>query len=47
MVAAGDILLDDMPKNLRRWEKAGGIGVYYRNSDQAIRDLEAILGSRQ
>lgn len=42
MEQPGDVLVDDMRKNLKRWEKAGGVGVLYRTADQAIADLRQL-----
>ena len=38
-----DILIDDFSSNVRRWRKAGGRAVYYRNFDQTIADLRILL----
>lgn len=38
----GDILVDDMIKNIKRWEKAGGKGVWYKNARDAIAQLKAL-----
>ncbi len=43
MEAPGDILIDDMSRNVRRWIKAGGRGVFYRNVEQAITDFKAMV----
>lgn len=42
MHTKGDVLVDDMEKNIRRWEEAGGIGVLYHNHEQAIEDLKRL-----
>lgn len=34
-----NILIDDLPDNIDRWDEAGGIGILYRNAEQAIADL--------
>ena len=36
MKAKNDILVDDFMSNIKRWRKAGGIGVLHRNVDQTI-----------
>lgn len=38
----GDILVDDMIKNIKRWEKAGGKGVWYKNHHQAVEILKQL-----
>lgn len=43
MQEKGDILVDDFVANIRRWEKAGGVPIYYKRIDQAIRDLKEAL----
>lgn len=43
MTAPGDILIDDFKSNIKRWEKAGGRGVWYRNVDQAITDFQKMV----
>lgn len=42
MEQPGDVLIDDMRKNLKKWEKAGGVGVHFRNATQALAVLEAL-----
>lgn len=44
MRAPGDVLLDDRSSNIKRWVKAGGVGILYRNHEQAIRDVREVLG---
>lgn len=44
MDAPGDILIDDFSSNVRRWIKAGGVGVYYRNYEQAMADFKLAVG---
>jgi len=36
----GEILVDDMPKNIRRWEAAGGIGIRHKNADDTLEQLK-------
>lgn len=36
------ILIDDMEKNIERWEKAGGIGILHKSTDQTVKELEKI-----
>lgn len=43
MRTRGDVLIDDLQKNINRWEAAGGRGILYQNAVQAIGKLEAIL----
>jgi 5'-nucleotidase len=45
MVNPGDILIDDMGRNVRRWALAGGVTVHYRKFDQAMHDLKIILAA--
>lgn len=35
----GDILVDDMTKNIKRWEKAGGVGIVHKDADQTLKRL--------
>lgn len=43
MEQPGDILVDDFVKNLKRWEKAGGIGILYKGDpDPVIEKLKAL-----
>lgn len=41
--APGNILVDDMVANIEAWEKAGGIGILFTNSNQAISDLKRAM----
>ena len=41
--APGDILVDDRNDTIRRWEKAGGYGIWYRDAEQTVRDLRQAL----
>ena len=41
--APGDILVDDFIANVKRWEKAGGRAIWYRNPAQGLRDLKRAL----
>lgn len=43
MYQAKDILVDDTYINIKRWREAGGIGIIYKDVDQAIRDLKQKL----
>ena len=43
--APGDILVDDRIVNIKRWEKAGGRGIRYRDARQTVRDLREALRS--
>lgn len=37
------ILIDDDERNIEEWEKAGGIGILYRNAKEAVQKLDKIL----
>lgn len=37
--AEGNILVDDKPSNIVSWEKAGGIGILYKDINQAKIDM--------
>ena len=37
------ILIDDMQKNIDKWEDSGGIGLLYINANKAIKELKQIL----
>jgi hypothetical protein len=43
MQEPGDILVDDFVANIKRWEKAGGTAIYFRNFDRALADLKTAL----
>lgn len=38
-----NILIDDMSKNIREWEQAGGIGIQYKPSRSAIQTVVATI----
>ncbi len=38
-----NILIDDMKANIEAWQKAGGIGILFKDSYQAIHDLREVL----
>lgn len=40
---SGDILIDDMVKNIEPWIKCGGIGILHRNYNDTIRTLKSAL----
>ena len=40
-----DILIDDRPKYVEKFEAAGGTAILYKNSDQATAELARIIGS--
>lgn len=42
MANKGDVLVDDMSKNIKRWEAAGGVGVLHRDNATTIAKLEAM-----
>ena len=39
----GDILLDDMPRNIDKWVEAGGTGILFNNNADAISRIGKIL----
>ncbi len=43
--APGDILIDDMSKNIKRWEAAGGVGILHRHYqyDATLAALERLM----
>lgn len=42
MKAPGDILIDDMEKNITRWVEAGGVGILHVNASDTIQQLKAL-----
>lgn len=40
----GDILIDDMPDNIKQWEEVGGIGIFHTDWENTIKRLDSILG---
>lgn len=45
MQQPGDILVDDFIANIKRWEKAGGVAIYYKTAEQALRELKVAVQS--
>ncbi len=43
MIAPGDVLIDDMKKNIDRWIAAGGIGILHTSAESSIAQLEKLL----
>lgn len=41
--AMGNILIDDSPKNINAWKRAGGIGILHRDSNTTLRELSKYL----
>jgi hypothetical protein len=39
MNSPGDILIDDMTKNITRWEEAGGVGIHHTDAQLTINRL--------
>lgn len=37
-----NLLIDDQSRNIEEWERAGGIGILYKNSEQAIELLKTL-----
>lgn len=42
MKAQGDILIDDMEKNITRWVEAGGVGILHTSAEDTIEQLKAL-----
>ena len=47
MTAPGDVLVDDFVANIRRWERAGGVGVLFRGFPQALRAVRRLMGEAE
>ncbi len=43
MKEKGDVLVDDFIVNINRWEKAGGLTVYYRDPVKDLRRLKGLM----
>ena len=43
LISQGDILIDDFGGHVKRWRKAGGRAVRYRNFQQTMTDLRKLL----
>ena len=39
----GDILIDDMKRNIHQWEEVGGFGIIHVSADQTIKQLREYL----
>jgi 5'-nucleotidase len=46
LTAAGDILIDDRSSNIKKWIKAGGIGIWHRDAETTIAEFQAIIRDR-
>ena len=44
--AKGDILVDDMLRNIEAWNAAGGIGIHHTNWNDSLTEVQQILGAR-
>lgn len=44
-VGDSNVLIDDLEANISAWEKAGGIGILFKNSEQAINDLKKVFNA--
>lgn len=40
----GDILIDDLKRNIDAWELAGGTGILHTNAADTLKKLKAVLG---
>lgn len=40
--ARQDILIDDLPANIARWEQMGGIGILHTSAEETIRKLQEL-----
>ena len=38
-----DILIDDLEKNIQRWEEMGGIGILHTSAENTIKKLEELI----
>jgi 5'(3')-deoxyribonucleotidase len=43
----GYILIDDLAKNIDKWEKAGGTGILHKDAGSTIKKLKNILGEKE
>jgi hypothetical protein len=39
----GDILIDDSPENIRRWNAAGGLGIVHTGFDNTVEEANRLL----
>jgi hypothetical protein len=39
----GDILIDDSPENVRRWNAAGGLGIVHTDFDNTVEEANRLL----
>ncbi|HRZ18947.1 MAG TPA: GNAT family N-acetyltransferase [Methanofastidiosum sp.] len=40
------VLIDDMPKNISKWQEAGGIGILHTSAENSIKKLQKILSKK-
>src|SRR6185312_7601584 len=45
-VFSPNVLVDDLSANISAWEKAGGIGILFKNSNQAVEDLKKVFNAQ-
>jgi len=43
--SGGDILVDDRHQNIKRWKKAGGLGILHKTADLSISEMRQALAS--
>lgn len=43
MTSEGDVLIDDMTKNCKRWTEAGGLAIHHTSIETTIKTLEKMI----